>query len=166
MFNRTKPVIVLSCATLMAFGAPFALVGCDSGDVAGGDAGSATAQATTQEEEVKSDYAVTIDTCTVTTDYEGSPAIVVDYTFTNNSDEDASFAVACIAKAFQNGAELETAVVNEDLGNGYMAELKPGATTQARIAYKLADQSEVSVEVEELFSLEEVKLAEKTFSVA
>lgn len=166
MKKQGKRAIVLSCAALMALGTPAVLAGCDSGETAGAGAGSTPAQESSQKEEVKSDYAVTIDNCTMTSDYEGAPAIIVDYTFTNNSDKETSFAVACTAKAFQNGAELETAVVSEDLGNGYMAEVKPGATTQARIAYKLTDQSEVSVEVEELFSLEEVKIAEKSFPVA
>ena len=47
-----------------------------------------------------------------------------------------------------------------------MAEIKPGATTQARLAYTLTDQSDVTVEVEELISFDDAKLAEATFSVA
>lgn len=163
MSGRKMMAAVLALS--LAAGAPFALAGCDSESTDAGAQGSAPAQ-TAQKEEAKSDYAVTIDDCTVTKDYEGEPAVIIDYAFTNNSDEDTSFAVACNAKVFQNGAQLETAIVDEDLGNGYMAEIKPGASTQARIAYKLADQSEVSVEVEEMFSLDEVLLAEKSFSVA
>lgn len=145
--------------------APVALTGCGD-DASSGSAGTDAAAEEQESEEVQSDYVVTIDGATVTTDYEGAPAIIIDYTFTNNSDEDTSFAVACSQQAFQNGVQLETAVVTEDLGNGYMAEIKPGASTQARIAYSLTDQSEVSVEVEELFSLDEVTLAEATFPVA
>ena len=47
-----------------------------------------------------------------------------------------------------------------------MAEIKPGSTTTARIAYSLTDESDVTVEVEELFSLDDTMLAEATFSVA
>ena len=47
-----------------------------------------------------------------------------------------------------------------------MAEIKPGASTQARLAYSLSDQSDITVEVEELFSLDDTMLAEATFSVA
>lgn len=158
-----KRATVISTAAVMVLAASIALAGCDSGDSSGGGSGSSAEAA---KQEAKSDYAVTIDACETSADYEGAPAIIVDYTFTNNSEEDTSFAVACSQKAFQNGVELETAVVEEDLGNGYMAEIKPGATIQARIAYKLADESEVTVEVEEFFSLDEVMLAEKTFSVA
>ena len=80
---------------------------------------------------------------------------------------DGSFSAACYAKVFQNGVQLEPAfVTSEDLGNGSIAEIKPGATTQVRSAYTLTDQSDISVEVEELFSLDDTMLAEATFSVA
>lgn len=150
-------------ASLMA--AP--LVGCSgSGDGAstGGDSGAAESQEA--EQQAQSDYAVTIDGSTVTTDYEGNPAIIVDYTFTNNSDDATSFAAACYPQAFQNGVQLETAIVTDDLGNGYYAEIKPGATTSARIAYSLSDESDVTVEVSELIFLDDTLLAEATFSVA
>lgn len=155
-------LLVLAAVPVFALGA-LTLTGCGSSDE---PAGSAPAAEASKEEAPESDYAVTIDNCTVTTDYEGAPAIIVDYSFTNNSDDAQCFGVACHAQAFQNGVELEYAVVEEDLGNGDYAEIKPGATTQVRLAYKLADQSEVSIEVEETFSFEDVMLAEKTFSVA
>lgn len=144
------------------------LAGCGS-DKPAADTGSAAPvqQATQQEEKpAESDYAVSIDGCTVTTDYQGAPAVIIDYTFTNNSDKAKSFAVACSPKAFQNGVQLETAIVTDDLGNGYSAEVKPGATTQARLAYALTDQSDVTVEVTELISLDDAVLAEATFAVA
>lgn len=144
------------------------LAGCDSGgsDAAAGSSQQPVDASQEAAEAPASDYAVSIDGCTVTTDYQGAPAVIIDYTFTNNSDEDTSFAVACSQKAFQNGVQLESAIVTDDLGNGYMAEIKPGATTQARLAYTLTDQSDVTVEVEELISFDDAKLAEATFSVA
>ena len=160
MFGRFALVVTLA----VAVASPLALVGCGSSDEAPADDAPAE-QA--EPEAPASDYAVTIDGATVTEDYEGNPAVIVDYTFTNNSDEATSFAVACSPKVFQNGVQLETAIVTgEDLGNGYMAEIKPGASTQARLAYSLSDQSDITVEVEELFSLDDTMLAEATFSVA
>lgn len=163
--GRSVVSIALACAVMAC---PVALVGCND------DAGEQGAVATTEEqpaeeqpvEEVQSEYAVTIDGATVTTDYEGAPAMIVDYSFTNNSDEATSFAVACSQKAFQNGVQLETAIVTEDLGNGYLAEIKPGATTTARMAYSLTDQSDVTVEVSELISLDDTLLAQATFPAA
>ena len=160
---------MLVVALAVAVAAPLTLTAC------GGGASEPQADAETAPEEQareaepeeapQSKYAVTIDGSTVTTDYEGNPAMIVDFTFTNNSDEATSFAVACSQKAFQNGVQLETAIVMDDLGNGYMAEIKPGATTQARLAFSLADESDVTVEVGELFSLDDTILAEATFSV-
>ena len=70
--------------------------------VAAGDSGSAAEpQAAEQSEATQAAYGVTIDDCRVTEDYQGNPAAVVTYTFTNNSDEATSPAVAVHAKAFQ-----------------------------------------------------------------
>ena len=63
--------------------------------VAAGDSGSAAEpQAAEQSEATQAAYGVTIDGCRVTEDYQGNPAAVVTYTFTNNSDEATSPAVA------------------------------------------------------------------------
>lgn len=166
-FGRRALVVTLA---LVAATSPLALAGCNGSD-AGDDAPAAEQPAEEQteqpaEEQASSKYVVTIDGSTVTTDYEGKPAIIVDYTFTNNSDDATSFAVACSQKAFQNGVQLETAVVLDDLGNGYLAEIKPGATTSARMAYSLDDESDVTVEVKELISFDDTILAEATFPVA
>lgn len=53
----------------------------------------------------------------VITDYEGAPAAIVDFTFTNNSEEDTSFAVACSQKVFQNGVQFENALVSTGWGD-------------------------------------------------
>lgn len=161
---------MLVVALAAAVAAPLTLTACGGGaSEPQADAETAPeeqAQEAEPEEAPQSKYAVTIDGSTVTTDYEGNPAMIIDFSFTNNSDEATSFAVACSQKAFQNGVQLETAIVMDDLGNGYMAEIKPGATTQARLAFSLADESDVTVEVSELFSLYDTILAEATFSVA
>ena len=141
MFGRFALVAALAAAVA----SPFALAGCGSSDDAPADDATGGQEEQAEPEAPASDYAVTIDGATVTEDYEGNPAVIVDYTFTNNSDEATSFAVACHAKVFQNGVQLENAITTEDLGNGYMAEIKPGATTTARMAYSLTDQSDVTV---------------------
>ena len=166
-FGRRALAVTLALAAATS---PVALVGCNGSDSAD-DAPAAEQPAEEQteepaEEQTSSKYAVTIDGSTVTTDYEGKPAIIVDYTFTNNSDDATSFAVACSQKAFQNGVQLANAVVMDDLGNGYLAEIKPGATTSARMAYSLTDESDVTVEVTELISFDDTILAEATFPVA
>ena len=160
---------MLVVALAAAVAAPLTLTACGGESEAEPEAVAEeqAQEAEPAEQAPASDYAVTIDGATVTTDYDGNPAVIVDYTFTNNSDEATSFSAACYAKVFQNGVQLEPAIVtSEDLGNGSIAEIKPGATTQVRSAYTLTDQSDISVEVEELFSLDDTMLAEATFSVA
>lgn len=115
-----------------------------------------------------SDYAVTIDGSSQAKDYEGKPALVVDYTFTNNSDKATSFIVAIGAKAFQQGVELEMAMLTDagayDAALG-LKEIKPGATTKVQTAYVLADESEVTIEVEESFSFSDDLIATQTIAL-
>lgn len=119
-----------------------------------------------QSSQESTPYEVVIGEARTVEDYQGSPAVVVSYTFTNNSDEAVSPMVAVHAKAFQNGVELDTAFLTEDAETGKaMNEVKPGASITYEDAYKLADTtSDVLVEVEELFSFSDELLAEKTFS--
>lgn len=119
------------------------------------------------EQEAASDYAVTIDDCRMTEDYEGNPAAVVTFTFTNNSEETTSPAVALHAQVFQNGTELEMAITtdNEDAGK-YMNDVKPGSSITYGLAYELEDTSDITVEVQELAAFNDVLLAEQTFSLS
>lgn len=112
-----------------------------------------------------SDYEVTIDGVTMGTDYQGAPAAIVTYTWTNNSDKATSFAVALMAKCFQNGVQCETAIVT-DLDSNYMTEIKPGASTTVQLGYVVPDTSDITVEVTKLISFSNDVLAEKTFSLA
>lgn len=137
-----------------------------AGDATVGTAGDATqAQQGADPSAGQSEYAVTIDGFTLAQDYQGASAIVVDFTFTNNSAEPAMFLTAVSAKAFQNGVELESAIVT-GLGTASMSEVKPGATTTVQKAYLLADQTDVTVEVGELFSLDGSLIAQETFAIA
>ena len=136
----------------------------------GGAADGDTAQAEDDDSgdaaQSASEYEVTIDSASMTTDYEGNPALVVNYTWTNNSDEATSFAVAFDETCFQNGVEREMAIVSDVDTSNYMNEVQPGSTAEVTLCYELEDESEVTVEVRELFSLDDTVLAEKTFDPA
>lgn len=145
------------------------LFGCSSGGSASDEGEAAPAEAS-QEEAVETDFPLTIDGCTTTTDYEGNPAIIVTYTWTNNSDEAQMFSVAIDDKAFQNGVELDFATIMSTDGSfdaqAAMNEIKPGATQTVQQAFLLDDQSDVTVECTEMFDFSDTVLAEQTFSVA
>ena len=118
-----------------------------------------------KEEEKKADskIAVTIDGATLGQDYDGNPAVIVTYTFTNVSSENAeSFLVACYAQVYQNGVECEYAYV-PDLEGDSSTNVKAGASYTLQQAYKVSDTSPIEVEVRETFSFDNTPIATATF---
>lgn len=114
-----------------------------------------------------SEFAVGIDGATQTTDFEGNPVLVVNFTFTNNGEKDANFMFATSAKAFQDGVELEIAIVTDDTfdSSSALKDIKPGTSLPVQAAYVLDSTSDVTVEVSELISFDDTLLATKTFTV-
>lgn len=149
----------------------FALFGCSSDEAQQPSSEEGQAQeAAQQQEAVQTEYPVTIDACAVTTDYQGNPAIVVTYTWTNNSSDPQMFEVAIDDKAFQNGVELSFATISVtdqtyDMQASFK-EVQPGATQTVYQAFLLDDQSDVTVQCQELISFSDAILAEALFSVA
>ncbi len=171
-------LILSIIGTIVGFVVFFAVVATAAHD-AFGDSGSApapTSATSTAPKPAESaaaptadgKYAVTIDSATQTQDYQGKPALVVNYTFTNNSAKDVSFLFAVHAQAFQDGVELDSAIVSDGSVDttGTLKEVKPGATVTVQWAYTLSSTSEVSVEVKELLSLDDTTLATKSFAVS
>lgn len=112
-------------------------------------------------------FDVSIDSVEVGADYEGKPALIVTYTWKNNSEKTTSYASALHAKCFQNGVQLETAFVFEGIdSDGYMAEVRPGYGTTFQMAYQLKDtENPVEIEVGELFNYKGELLVSKTFEL-
>ena len=149
------------------------LAGCGgSSDTPAADNTSASGSADTQQvqeqqpEAPASDYAVTIDGAQLSSDYDGKPAVVVTYTFTNNSDEATAFLTAIDAEVYQNGVQCDTAIMTDVDTSASMNKIKPGASTQVLMAYSLTDESDIEVEVYELFSIDSAPLVTQTFSLA
>ena len=113
------------------------------------------------------DYTVEIGDAFMATDWEGNPALVVTYTWTNNSDSATSAMSALYDKAFQDSVQLEIAMM--DVVEGYdsgasMLEVQPGGTHTYQQAYVCTSTtSPVQVTVEELFG--DGTTAEKTFDI-
>lgn len=177
-----KKYIRSLAALLGAFVLAIALVGC------GGGSSSApadekpteeveqaqTAEETTEQEEeaeseeapaAESPYVVTIDGAETSTDYDGNPAIIVTYTFTNNAEEATSFWVALSTEVYQDGVQLEQTYVEGMDSDAEMKNIKTGASIEVQVAYALDSTSEVEVEVYELFDFDHEMLASQTFSV-
>ncbi len=121
----------------------------------------------TPKEESK--YAVEIKDFMLCADYEGKQTIVINYTFTNNSDEDASAMFTLLVKAFQDGVELSRAIVVNVEGfssDNEMKTIKPGASIDVQNAFILdSETSNVLVEITEVLAYNGGNLATKDFSI-
>ena len=110
-------------------------------------------------------YEVTIGTLTQITDFNGDPAAKITFNFTNNSDEAAAFIGSVYVEAYQDGQQLEVAVVTSGDVNmeSFLTKIKTGTSLDVEQAYKLISSSDVEVEVYSLFGKD--KLAAQTFSL-
>ncbi|MFT4219886.1 MAG: DUF5067 domain-containing protein [Microbacterium sp.] len=169
-------LIVAVVGTIVGFVVFFALVANAASEAFNANSNTSTesspaasepAESADPVEEPAADYVVTIDGAKQVKDYEGKKALVVTFTFTNNSDEARSFGTSTMAKAFQDGIELETAILLDDtkyMGN-WMKDIKPGKTIKVQEAFVLDGTQEVTVEVTELISFDDTPLDTKTFAV-
>lgn len=101
------------------------------------------------------DFYVEIKSADLTTDYEGNPAIIITYSWTNNSNETTSAMVSTSEEAFQDGVELDTALIMSDNydSSASMKDVRPGSTIDVQCAFVLSNQtSNVEFELSELFS--------------
>lgn len=107
------------------------------------------------------DYAVSIISYKIGEDYQGKKAIIFDLGFTNNGDKATSFAFAVDFSAFQDGVELETAILHDDdLSGSSIRDVKPGAGIETMVAFVLTnDTSPVEIEIKPFlsFSSDEIK---------
>lgn len=102
------------------------------------------------------EFHVEIKGASIVEDYEGKPAIVITYAWTNNSEETTSAMVALYGKAFQDGVQMDTAIVIADgfaIGES-MTDIRPGTTIDVSSAYSLTSEtSTVEFELSKLVSL-------------
>lgn len=105
------------------------------------------------------DYHVEIKGATLAEEFEGKPAIIVTYAWTNNSEETTSSMTSVSCSAFQDGVELETAIIT---GNdaydseAFMKDVRPGTTLDIQSAFVLSNTtSTVEIEVGEWITFEE-----------
>jgi hypothetical protein len=116
-----------------------------------------------------SKYSVTIDGWSFVDNYDGTPCIALDYTFTNVSDDSAtSMQLATNITVYQNGVECEDAWFSDgNSDDGYTNKVKAGVSVKCTRAYKLQDTtSDVEVEVAPLFSWNDDLLAYELIHIA
>ena len=113
-------------------------------------------------------YKVEIKDCQLVEDYDGAPAIAINYTFTNVSDKSpSSMQMATNITVYQDGVECEDAYFADANSDGYSNKVKAGVSVDVTRAYKLQNTtSDVEVEVGQLFSFSDDLLAYKKFKLS
>ena len=115
-------------------------------------------------------YAVKFTGYTLAKDYQGQDTVIISFDFTNNNENATSAMVALNIDAYQDGIELESAILT-DAPEGYdseseMKNIKQGATLNCQKAFVLSNTSSpVEVEAEELFSFSSDKVV-CTYAIA
>lgn len=126
--------------------------------------------ATSQKETVEGklgDYYIKIGEGVVKKDKNGNNVLIVDVSFTNNSDSEQSFMLSISDTAYQDGVQIESLYYSNvyDSDSQYK-QILPGTTYNVKVAYKLSNtNSDVIVKMSELISLSNTKIT-KTFKIA
>lgn len=90
-----------------------------------------------------------LDGVKVIKDYDGNDALEINYTFTNKQEEATSALVGVCIDGYQNGKQMEIAIVDTDEFNE-QTNLKKGITQDnCKNYYVLSDDSPVELEVYE-----------------
>lgn len=99
-------------------------------------------------------YYVEIKDASIVTDYDGNPAIVITYEWTNNGEETVSAEDVLARAAFQDGTPLDDAYIGDVAlydSELLYRELDPGETFDVQCAFTLAsDSAIVEFELSEL----------------
>lgn len=112
------------------------------------------------------DYYVEIVSAQLTRNYERKPTVIVNFSWTNNSDGSQSFEMAFIDKAYQGGAECaKTYSADGFMDRTAYMNIKPGGSIEVQRAYVLVDESTpVQVEVEGFITYSNAKIV-RTLSI-
>lgn len=85
-------------------------------------------------------------------DYDKTPVVVLDYTWTNNGDDAQMFTMAVGTTVYQDGIELERAIMPQGTESGdEIKKIKPGATLSVDTGFKLTSDSPLEIEIKGLF---------------
>lgn len=89
------------------------------------------------------DYHIEIGSLEVVRDAEGHPAVLVSYTWTNNSEATASAMVMLLERAYQGERRLEETRLSQRPGydaHSAARNVQPGGSAQVQQAYRLAEE--------------------------
>lgn len=85
-------------------------------------------------------------------DYNGADALVLEFEWTNTGEKEANFMTSFTASVYQNGIECESAIMVDGVDSQLlMNDIKPGVTYKVQKAYVLQDNTTANVVVRKLF---------------
>ena len=103
--------------------------------------------------ENKDTDSIKINSTFLSKDWSGNTVLVIEYNWTNTSNDAASFLLSTTRKCFQNGIECEKAYFCDDVDSGEkMKEVMPGYSLTVREAYVLNDMSDVTLQCSKFLS--------------
>ena len=97
-------------------------------------------------------------------DFEGNKCLLYYYTFTNNSDANATAGITANVQCFQDGSECEMGIMaeqNDSMNNYAMNEVQPGGTVEVCQVYKLKSDTEITIEASDMISFDNEKDTQK-----
>lgn len=166
-----KRVAIILFGSLLAL----SLCACGGDDTASTTQGETAYTTTTDETQepvdtssaTVGDYEVSIgDASMISDDYTGEEAFLVNLTFTNNGEETTSPMLALMVEAYQDGVQLERAIIgSEDFDAGSESlNVQPGGSNEFQLVFTLTSESPVQVIAQEF--LGDGTQATKTFDPA
>ena len=106
-------------------------------------------------------YTVKVNSVRRGKDYEGNDVVIINYNWTNNSEDTTSWMGSMMTQVFQDGVELEHAIMMEGINTDLsLKEVRPGTTLEGiEEAFVTTSENPLEIEVvalEELFTGEPV----------
>ena len=122
----------------------------------------------------ESEYVVVINNATVTDDGEGKSFLVLNITFTNNSDTATSFGSAIRTTLFQNNIALKTGYLpynhslsDSDLSGNSYNDIRQGASIDLQVVFELIDAtSSVELTCVDAYSYDNAVILEKIIEIS
>lgn len=107
----------------------------------------------TESETIPEQSCISINSHTISKDYDGNPILVIEYAFTNIDDKPKSFTFSVQDSVFQNGIECSSTVFGCDEVDSQqqLNDVQPGFTYNLKVAYALQDMTTATVVVTDLW---------------
>lgn len=115
------------------------------------------------------DNLIKIIGCIKVEDYDGNPAVVIGYAWTNNSDKPMIFDKAIDSEIYQSGNKLVRTVVSVrydefDMEAAY-AEVESGETITVYHVYRLKNESDIVIRLSSWYDFGSDEVIERVFKL-